>query len=128
MSRVERKWRRIHSSVWKTVFNLQYKKYRSAIANAKQQYYSSAVSNSVNSKNLWKTVNGLLHRSPSPSLPSLPVESLPQQFACYFTDKISNLRSSITKFLIQLLTFRNRLILAMSFLAPLQLLLMRLLK
>ena len=37
-----------------------------------------------------------LHRSPSPSLPSLPVEALPQQFACYFTDKISNLRSSIT--------------------------------
>src|SRR5688572_10377690 len=93
--RAERKWRRTHSTVWKTVSNLQYKMYRSAIANAKQQYYSSAVRNAANSKNLWKTVNGLLHRSPSPSLPSLPVESLPQQFACYFTDKISNLRSSI---------------------------------
>jgi hypothetical protein len=70
--------------------------YRSAIANAKRQYYSSVVTNAVNSKNLWKTVNGLLHRSPVPSLPSLPAESLPKQFSCYFSDKISNLRSSIT--------------------------------
>jgi len=70
--------------------------YRSAIANAKQRYYSSAVSNAVNSKNLWKTVNGLLHRSPAPSLPSLPAEALSEQFALYFSDKISNLRSSIT--------------------------------
>ena len=70
--------------------------YRSAIANAKRLYYSSAVTNAVNSKNLWKTVNGLLHRSPTPSLPSLPAESLPNQFACYFSDKISNLRLSIT--------------------------------
>jgi len=95
--RADRKWRQTHSSVWKTVSNLQYKMYRSAIANAKRQYYSSAVSNAVNSRNLWKTVNGLLHRSPVPSLPSLPTESLPNQFACYFSDKISNLRSSITR-------------------------------
>ncbi len=94
--RAERHWHRTHSSVWKTVSNLQYKMYRSAIANAKQRYYSSAVSNAVNSKNLWKTVNGLLHRSPAPSLPSLPAEALSEQFALYFSDKISNLRSSIT--------------------------------
>ena len=48
----ERKWRRTHSMIWKTVSNLQYKLYRSAIANAKQQYYSSAVHNAVNAKNL----------------------------------------------------------------------------
>ena len=82
--------------MWKIVSNFQYKMYRSGIAIAKRQYYSSIVSNAVNSKSLWKTVNGLLHRSPTPSLPSLPVESLPEQFSCYFSDKISNLRSSIT--------------------------------
>ena len=74
---------------------MQYKIYRSAIATAKQRYYSSAVTNAVNSKNLWKTVNGLLHRVPTPSLPSQPAESLPKQFACHFSDKINNLRSSI---------------------------------
>ena len=70
--------------------------YRSGIAIAKRQYYSSIVSNAVNSKSLWKTVNGLLHRSPTPSLSSLPVESLPEQFSFHFSGKISNLRSSIT--------------------------------
>lgn len=94
--RAERKWRRTHSSVWKTVSNLQYKMYRAGIANAKQRYYSSAVANAVNSKNLWKTVNGLLHRSPTHSLPSLPAESLPKQFSSHFSEKITNLRSSIT--------------------------------
>ena len=94
--RAERKWRRGHSSVWKAVSNLQYKLYRSAIASAKRQYYSSMVTNAVNSKKLWKTVNTLLHRSSTPALPSLPADSLPNEFASYFSNKIEDLRSSIS--------------------------------
>src|SRR5437870_12309762 len=65
--KAERRWRRTHSSVWKVTCNFQYKLYRSAIARAKQQHYSNVVTNAVDSKNLWKTVNNLLHRSPAPT-------------------------------------------------------------
>ena len=69
--------------------------YRAAVAQAKKLYYSSLISNASDSKTLWKTVNGLLHRTFQPSYPSQPVESLPDQFASSFSEKENNLRSSI---------------------------------
>ena len=93
--KAERKWRHSHSSVWKTVSNMEYKKYRAAIAQAKQQYYSSLITNASSTKTLWKTVNGLLHRTSVPTFPSHPVASLPTKFASFFSEKVSNLRSSI---------------------------------
>ena len=94
--KAERLWRKTHSSVWKAVANLEHKMYRAAIGNAKRQYYSSLINDAANSKTLWKTVNGLLHRTSISTYPSQPVESLPNQFATYFSEKVSNLRASIT--------------------------------
>ena len=61
--KAERKWRHSHSSIWKTVSNMEYKKHRAAVAQAKQQYYSSLITNASSTKTLWKTINGLLHRT-----------------------------------------------------------------
>src|SRR5574339_1146204 len=79
----------------KTVSNMENRTYRAAVAQAKKQYYSSLISNASDSKTLWKTVNSLLHRTSMPTYPSQPIESLPDQFASFFSEKVSNLRSSI---------------------------------
>ena len=39
--KAERKWRHSHSSVWKTVSNMENRTYRAAVAQPKKQYYSS---------------------------------------------------------------------------------------
>src|SRR6218665_1452337 len=51
---------------------------------------------SSNPRNLWKTVNNLLHRGNSNPLPgSIPYASIADSFAYFFTNKVSSLRLSL---------------------------------
>src|SRR6218665_1753096 len=64
---------------------------------SQKSYLSSLVhSNSSNPRNLWKTVNNLLHRGNSNPLPdSIPHASIADSFASFFTNKVSSLRLSL---------------------------------
>src|SRR6218665_2187077 len=72
-------------------------RYHSQLLSAKKRYLSSLVhSNSSNPRNLWKTVNNLLHRGNSSLLPdSIPHSSIADSFASFFTNKVSSLRLSL---------------------------------
>src|SRR6218665_3859830 len=72
-------------------------RYHSQLLSAKKRYLSSLVhSNSSNPRNLWKTVNNLLHRGNSNPLPdSIPHASIADSFASFFTNKVSSLRLSL---------------------------------
>ena len=50
--KAERKWRKTHSSVWKSVAYFEHKRYRAAIANAKKQYYANAITDAVSTGKL----------------------------------------------------------------------------
>ena len=56
----------------------------------------SHIIESSQSKNLWHTINHLLHKIAAPSLPlSGSLSSLPQYFEMFFSDKIHKLRTLI---------------------------------
>ena len=67
-------WKHTHSAVNWSSFKSLRNKYRNLILTAKKRYYSNVVSSSLgNPKQLWQTVNKLLHRkSPSPLPSSTP--------------------------------------------------------
>jgi len=71
--------------------------YNKALLAAKKLYYSELVlSNLGKPRQLWNTVNNILHRHSSPSLPTnIPTSSIAQSFARFFDDKIIKLRASI---------------------------------
>jgi hypothetical protein len=71
--------------------------YFKSIVAAKKQYHADLIaSNTSNPRQLWKTVNSLLHRSTTPSLPSVSsITSIAQQFATFFSDKVTKLRATI---------------------------------
>ena len=69
--------------------------YNKALLAAKKSYYSELVhSNLGQPRQLWNTVNSILHRHSSPSLPTC-VSTVAQSFATFFCDKIAKLRASI---------------------------------
>jgi exonuclease III len=100
--RCEHQWRAHPSSHTLCLLRKATKTYNNALLAAKKLYYSELVeSNSGNPQRLWNTINNILHRHHSPSLPTtIPISSLAQFFAQFFADKITNLRASISSTLI----------------------------
>ena len=94
--RAERIWAKTRSSVSKLILHHQVKIYHSAIKHAKQAYYANIIDkSSKNTKSLWKTVNTLLHKKTTATLPSTSPSALPSVFSTFFADKIIKLRSAI---------------------------------
>jgi len=85
---------RLNRSFFKSLRN----QYHNLNLASKKHFYSNLVSSSSgNPSHLWQTVNKLLHSKSSSSLPSsTPGISLADSFASFFTDKISNLRLSLS--------------------------------
>ena len=81
----------------KLAFNAQASKVKRLITVSKRQYYRGLISTyHDNSKKLWNTLNTLLGRNSSPSLPSSDsTSSLAVSFLNFFNDKIVKLCSSI---------------------------------
>ena len=97
-SRLERCWRRWKSPFDRMKFRAQCNSVRSLISKAKSSFLSNLVTESSdNPRTLWKTLNTILHRNPSNSLPESPdAPSLANTFLDFFKDKIERIR---TKFL-----------------------------
>ena len=69
-SRLERCWRRWKSPFDRMKFRAQCNSVRSLISKAKSSFLSNLVTESSdNPRTLWKTLNTILHRNPSNSLP-----------------------------------------------------------
>jgi len=71
--------------------------YNKALLTAKKLYYSELVLSSLNEpRQLWHTVNNILHCHCSPSLPTnIPTSSIAQSFAQFFGIKVAKLQANI---------------------------------
>jgi hypothetical protein len=88
-------WKHTHSPTDKLSLKNSVKEYHNSIKLAKQGYYSNRIASALgNSRQLWTTVNSILHRKQHSSLPS-PSPSLPSLFGSFFNDKITKLRDTI---------------------------------
>ena len=94
---LEKIWSRTHSTFDLNLLKSATNHYHASIIKAKKLYNSTLLSsNLTNPKKLWNTINKLLHRIAKPTFPSsFNLDSLPQSFATFFSDKIQKLRSSI---------------------------------
>ena len=96
--RLERVWRKSRSrydrSKYTTFNNLCNRK----MSIAKDSFITDTVQESSNNpRNLWSSINKLLHRLPTPTLPdTYPEHILPEKFSSFFTDKIANIRKSFS--------------------------------
>ena len=95
--KLEHKWKSLPSLANLTAFRKANNTYHNAIIAAKKLYNSHLIADNIsNPRQLWKTINNLLHRSAIPSLPNLSsVTSTAQQFANFFSEKVTKLRTSI---------------------------------
>ena len=94
---LERVWSRTHSAQDLGAFRTASNHFHSAIIKAKRDYNSTLISSSrTNPRQLWKTVNNILHRSAVSVLPSSnSLSSLSQSFATFFSDKIHKLHTTL---------------------------------
>ena len=97
-SRLERCWRRWKSPFDRKKFRAQCNSVRSLISKAKSSFLSNLVTeSSANPRTLWKTLNTILHRNPSNSLPESPdASSLANTFLDFFKDKIDRIRTKFS--------------------------------
>ena len=94
---LERVWSQSHSAEDLKFFRSATNRYHAAIIKAKRKFNSSLISSSrTNPRELWKSVNQLLHRSSAPTLPSSDsLKNLSQSFATFFSDKIHKLHTAL---------------------------------
>jgi len=94
---IESLWKQSHSELYHSLLKSATNRYHYLINQAKKRFHANLIiSNTSNPRNLWKTINSMLHRKPEEHLPtSSPQSSIPKLFLSFFSDKITKLRSSI---------------------------------
>lgn len=92
--KLERQWRRTGLTVHFDMYREQHILVRKVIKQAKIMYYNNLIDkNSGNQAVLFKTVSGMLGRDREQSLPTgRPLQSLCDDFAKFFAEKIHNIR------------------------------------
>jgi hypothetical protein len=97
LRQIERTWRKSGLEVHKQMFCAQRTIWRQEIIRAKAEYYSSKVADCQNdTKQLFKTMNGLLQKSSKPVLPShTSKQLLANKFGEFFSSKIQNIRTNL---------------------------------
>jgi len=95
--RLEKAWKHSANSFNLSRLRLVTNLYHRSIINAKKLYNASLIgANKSQPRKLWQAVNNILHRKPPSILPTtIPVVSLADKFASFFTDKITNLHSHL---------------------------------
>ena len=95
--RLERAWSKSHSLDDLKLLRSATNHYNAAVIKAKRDFNTSLISSHVtNPRQLWKTVNKLLHRTLPQVLPSSEsLSSLSQSFATFFSDKIHKLHTNL---------------------------------
>ena len=94
--RLERAWRKSRSAYDRSRYTRQCHLCNRTMATAKADFYSNIISeNSDDPRKLWKTINSVLHRKPTPSLPDHDSpDLLCQKFSDFFVNKISKIRQA----------------------------------
>ena len=95
---LERRWKSLPTAANLSALRTASNSYHKAILAAKKLYHTQLITaNSPNPRQLWKTINTLLHRSHVPSFPNLSsISSIAQQFTTFFSDKVTKLRATIS--------------------------------
>ncbi len=95
--KLERQWKSLPTLPNLTALRKASNTYHNAILAAKKLYHSQLISaNHASPRQLWKTINTLLHRSAVLSLPNFQsASSIAQQFSTFFSDKVTRLRACI---------------------------------
>ena len=95
--RLERLWRRTKLTVHQEMFRAQCRLVNRMTRTCRQEYYQAKISeNKHNSKELYKVVNGLLHRAKESVIPPKDNPSeLASDFNTFFTDKITSIRRNL---------------------------------
>lgn len=97
--KAERKWLKTRLTVHKDIFKHRKILWRSAIKQARKNFYAKEFKNCKTSKQLFNISNELLGKTKEKSLPSQHSdEELPDVFAKYFHDKIAKFRYELDKF------------------------------
>jgi exonuclease III len=91
---LERIWRKCKSTYNRSKLNKFTHYFNRLVREEKNKHYTELIdSSSSNPKKLWKAVNQILHRSPESALPpSTSDQVLADEFSCYFSNKIQNIR------------------------------------
>ena len=93
---LERVWRRSRSSLDISRYTKQLHLCIRMMSKSKSDYYTSLLShNSANPRQMWNSVNKILHREKSKPLPDHTyLDTLSSSFSNFFTDKITLIRSN----------------------------------
>ena len=93
---LERVWRRSRSPLDRSRYTKQLHLCNRMMSKAKSDYYTSLLSNnSDNPRQMWNSVNKILHREKSKPLPDhTSLDTLCSSFSKFFTDKITLIRSN----------------------------------
>ena len=92
----ERIWRRTRSPIDRSRYTKQLHICNHMMSKAKSDYYTHFITtNSENPRQMWKSVNKILHRQKLKALPEhSSLDTLCSSFSKYFTDKIARIRSN----------------------------------
>ena len=96
---LERVWRRTRSPLDRSRYTKQLHLCNRMMSKSKSDYYASLRSNnSANPRHMWNSVNKILHREKSKSLPDYTsLDTLCSSFSKFFNDKITLIRSDFVK-------------------------------
>ena len=94
---LERLWSHTHSAADFKLLRSATNRYHAAVIRSKKASNSALISSNISQpKNLWRSVNTILHRQSAALFPTLfPTTSLPSMFATFFSDKIHKLRFNL---------------------------------
>ena len=93
---LERVWRKTKSAFNRSRLRKHIHMYNRLVQKSKNLYYTEQLDKASHQpKQLWKTVNKILHRSPEPKLPtSVSLKHLADKFASFFNNKITKIRDA----------------------------------
>ena len=96
--RLERIWRRTRSCLDRSRYRKQANLCNKMMSDARRKYYADCINEtSENPWTLWKTINNILHRAQSPSIPAFSdIKSLSESFSKFVMDKIKKIRINFT--------------------------------
>ena len=87
-------WRRTRSWLDRSRYRKQANLCNKVMSDAQCRYYAICINEtSDNPRTLWQTINNILHRTQSPSIPDFSdLKSLSESFLKFFMDKIEKIR------------------------------------
>ena len=107
---LERIWRRTRSPLDRSRYTKQLHICNYMMSKAKPDYYTHFISiNSENPRQMWKSVNTILHRQKLKAPPEhSSLDTLCSSFSKYFTDKIARIRSTLSLMIMNMVSLNHQ--------------------